>query len=132
MAKEQKGTNLYLMSIVAIVAIVGIVILVLNVGGSGMMISSSENNAAGQAYSASSEAQWTDCGNGEMVRGDVPCSVSDSSNDLSGQAIASIKDPHITGESTSNGMSTTSGEYDPCGKKGGHCCDSNCKAWCCN
>lgn len=72
MVKKQKGVNQYLFSIVAILAIVGIVILVLNVGGTSV-ISLSSNDVAGQAYSASSE--WRDCGDGEMVRGDTPCSV---------------------------------------------------------
>ncbi|MBI5072975.1 hypothetical protein HZA99_04100 [Candidatus Woesearchaeota archaeon] len=77
MAKEKKGINLYLMSIVAIVAIVGIVILVLNIGGNGIMWTSSSTDTSGQAYSASvSSMEWTDCGNGEKVRGNVPCSVS--------------------------------------------------------
>lgn len=76
MAKERKGVNLYFMSIIAIVAIVGIVILVLNVGGSGMMWTTSSADTSGQAYSASvSTSEWHDCGNGEMVRGNAPCSV---------------------------------------------------------
>ena len=78
MAKEQKGTNLYLMSIVAIVAIVGIVILVLNVSGSGMMFSSSDS--AGQAISANSIIIWRDCGNGEMVSGGAVCSTTSSTS----------------------------------------------------
>lgn len=76
MAKEQKGVNLYLMSIIAIVAIVGIVILVLNVTGNGMMWTTSSADTSGQAYSASaSTSEWRDCGNDEMVRGNAPCSV---------------------------------------------------------
>ncbi len=85
MAKEQKGVNLYLMSIVAIVAIVGIVILVLNIGGSGMMWGSS--GVAGQAYAtettsvgtgtslAASRCHPCPSNPGEIVCGSAHCSV---------------------------------------------------------
>ncbi len=85
MAKEQKGVNLYLLSIVAIVAIVGIVILVLNVSGTGMMFGSSDST--GQAYMSSrtmtlgsSSRVWNQddchqCSSGEIVCGLSPCST---------------------------------------------------------
>lgn len=71
MAKEQKETNMYLLSIVAIIAIVGIVLLVLNSTGSSVI--SLSTDTTGQVYSAK-ETTWRDCGDGEQVWGDAPCS----------------------------------------------------------
>ncbi len=75
MAKQEGSkTNLYLLVIISIVAIVGIVILVLNVQ-TGSVISLRSSDTAGQTYSAVASSEWNDCGNGEMVRGNIPCSV---------------------------------------------------------